>query len=82
MELLPVGKVKPLGIDTLNNSEKDLIEAIKNISAEVWFAVASWGKETGNLAGFQCGISGTLGRYVGWSKAPSVKQARQGLENS
>lgn len=79
VELLPVGKVKPLGIDTLNNSEKDLIEAIKNISAEVWFAVASWGKETGNLAGFQCGISGTLGRYVGWSKAPSVKQARQGL---
>ena len=79
-ELLPVGKTKPSGIETLNDPEKELIEGIKQVSADVWFAVASWGKETGNLAGFQCGISGTLGRYSGWSKAPSVKQARQGLK--
>lgn len=78
-ELLPVGKAKSTGIETLNDPEKELIEDIKNVSADIWFAVASWGKETGNLAGFQCGISGTLGRYVGWSKAASIKQARQGL---
>ena len=79
-ELLPVGKAKPKGIDSLNDPEKDLIEGIKQVSADVWFAVASWGKETGNLAGYQCGISGTLGRYVGWSKSASVKQARQGIK--
>ena len=79
-ELLPVGKTKAKGIESLNDPEKDLIEDIKKVSADVWFATASWGKETGNLAGFQCGISGTLGRYVGWSRDPSVKQARQGLK--
>lgn len=79
-ELLPVGKSKPTGLDSLNDPEKDLVEGIKQVSADIWFAVASWGKETGNLAGYQCGISGTLGRYVGWSKAASVKQAKQGLK--
>lgn len=79
-ELLPVGKSKPKGIESLNDPEKDLIEDIKKVSADVWFATASWGKETGNLAGYQCGISGTLGRYVGWNRDPSVKQAKQGLK--
>lgn len=78
-ELLPIGKSKPSGIEKLNDPEKDLINDIAQVSADVWFAVSSWGKETGNLAGYQCGISGTLGRYVGWSKNPTFKQARQGL---
>lgn len=79
-ELLPVGKAKPKGIDSLNDPEKELIDDIRKVSADVWFASAAWGKETGNLAGYQCGISGTLGRYAGWSKSPSVKQAKQGLK--
>ena len=78
-ELVPVGKVQKTGIDKLNDPEKNLIDDIKCVSADVWFAVASWGKETNNLQGYQCGISGTLGRYVGWSKVPSIKQAKQGL---
>lgn len=78
-ELLPIGKPKPSGIGALNNPEKDLIEDIKIVTADIWFAVSAWGKETGNLPGFQCGIAGTLGRYVGWSKLPSIKQAKQGL---
>ena len=80
VELLPVGKAKLTGIDALNDPEKELIEDIKGISADVWFATAAWGKETGNLAGYQCGIAGTLGRYVGWSKNASVKQAKQGVK--
>ena len=79
-ELVPLGKSKPSGIEKLNDPEKDLINDIAQISADIWFAVSSWGKETGNLAGYQCGISGTLGRYVGWSRNPSFKQARQGLK--
>lgn len=79
-ELIPLGKQKSAGIESLNDPEKELIEDIKLVSADVWFTVASWGKETGNLPGFQCGISGTLGRYVGWNKAPSIKQAKQGLK--
>lgn len=79
VELLPIGK-SSTGLDKLTNDEDDLIEAIKTVSADVWFAIASWGKETGNLPGFQCGISGTLGRYVGWNKIPSIKQAKQGVK--
>lgn len=79
-ELLPVGKSKPTGVQSLNNPEKDLIEDIKQISSDVWFSVSSWGKETGNLASYQCGISATLGRYVSWSKDPTIKQAKQGLK--
>lgn len=79
-ELMPVGKSKPTGIDMLNDPEQELIDGIKQISADIWFAVSSWGKETANLAGYQCGIARTLGRYVGWNKAASIKQAKQALK--
>ncbi len=78
-ELLPIGKAKPAGISTLNTPEKQLIDDIKTVSGEIWFAIGAWGKETGNLQGYQCGIATTLGRYYGWSKSPSIKQAKQGL---
>ena len=79
-ELLPVGQNNTAGIDALNDPEKVLIEDIHGVSADIWFAIASWGKETANLRGYQCGIAGTLGRYVGWSKMPSIKQAKQGIK--
>lgn len=80
-ELVSVGR-KPSGdgINSLNNPEKALIEDLKSVSADIWFTAATWGKETGNLPGYQCGIAGTLGRYVGWNRAASIKQARQGLK--
>ena len=79
-ELLPIGSTKRTGIETLNDPELQLVNDIKMISPDIWFGISSWGKETENLAGFQCGISGTLGRYVGWNKAPSIKQAKQGIK--
>lgn len=78
-ELVALGKSKPTGIQSLDNPETELIEDIKKISADIWFGVASWGKETGTLKGYQCGISGTLARYAGWDRSPSIKQAKQGL---
>ncbi len=79
-ELVPLDREKSAGIESLNGPEKDLVEDIAKVSADIWFAAASWGKETGNLQGYQYGISGTLGRYVGWNKVPSIKQAKQGLK--
>lgn len=79
-ELLQVRTQKPAGIDTLNDPEKELIEDIKQISADTWYSVSSWGKETGSLPGFQCGIALTLARYAGWGRPASIKQARQGLK--
>ena len=79
-ELLPLGKTIQTGITALNDPEKELIEDISKVSADVWFAIATWGKETKNLAGWQNGISGTLARYVGWNRKPSIKQARQAVK--
>ncbi|MBR5636723.1 MAG: AIPR family protein [Pseudobutyrivibrio sp.] len=78
--LIPLGKEKPRGIDNPDDGENEMITAVKDVPADVWFTISSWGKETGILQGYQCGIAGTLGRYVGWHKAPSVKQARQGIK--
>lgn len=79
-ELLSKEASSPSGIESLNDPEKKIIDDIATVSADIWFAIASWGKETGNLAGYQCGISGTLGRYVGWGKKASIKQAKQGIK--
>ena len=78
-ELLSVGKVQPTGVNALNDPEKELIDDIKLVSADMWFSVASWGKETGKLLGYQRGISGTLGKYAVTGKVPSVKQAKQAI---
>ncbi len=79
-ELLPVGKTKQTGIDSLNDPEKGLIEDIMNVGSDIWFGIYSWGKETGILQGFQCGITRTLANYVGWNKSPTIKQARQAIK--
>lgn len=71
---------KATGINTATNTENLLIDAIKSVTADTWFAASRWGKETSNLAGYQCGIAGTLGRNVGWHRTPSIKQAKQGLK--
>lgn len=63
-----------------SDEEKKIINAIKEIDSGLWYAVAKWGKETGNLATFQIGIANTLGRYYGWKKDPSRKQAMQGIK--
>ena len=80
-EMIAVGKSKPSGIESLNNSEQELITDIAKVSADVWYAVSSWGKETGNLTPIQVGVAATLGRYVGWQKEASIKQARNGIRS-
>ena len=79
-ELIPIGKNKPSKTESLNDPEKVLVNDIKGVSADFWFSVCSWGKETGSLQGFQCGISRTLAMYVGWDREPSLKQAKQALK--
>jgi hypothetical protein len=66
-------------ISSANEEERILIDDIMSVGADVWFAAASWGKETGNLQVYQNGIARTLGRYVNWNKEPSRKQAKQAL---
>lgn len=80
-ELLAVGKNKPTGIEKLDNSEKNLIGDIAKVSPDIWYALSSWGKETGNLSSLQTGVCGTLARYSQWQKEPSIKQARHGIRS-
>lgn len=79
-ELLPVGTSVSTGIVSLTDNEMELIEDIKKIDANTWFSVSAWGKETGNLAGYQSGISNTLGEYVSRNRPASIKQAKHAVK--
>lgn len=37
-----MGQNNTAGIDALNDPEKVLIEDIHGVSADIWFAIASW----------------------------------------
>ena len=80
-ELVAIGKSKLSAVDRLDNSEQALIEDIAKVSSDVWYALSSWGKETGNLSALATGVCATLGRYVHWQKQASIKQARHGIRS-
>ncbi len=56
------------------------IAAIMKISAEAWFRLSAWAKQTNNLQPWQRGLSYSLGRLVSRGATPSRKQAEQGLK--
>lgn len=65
----------------LTSEDLQLISKAREIDAAEWLQIASWGKRnrrTYKLAG----IASTLAEYAadGWTKSPSVKQAKWGLE--
>lgn len=66
-------------IHSATDSERGLIEQIMRVDRNIWLSISSWGKETKALQPFQNGIAYTLGRYAGWKKEPSYKQAKQGV---
>lgn len=67
---------------SLTPAELDAMHRCQAVSAKDWIAVSQWGSETGNLQKWQCGIAATLSGYAAgdWAKAPSVKQAKYGVE--
>lgn len=65
----------------LTTDELSLIGQARQIEAVEWLKIANWGKR--NKQTFRLsGIASTLAQYAadGWSKSPSVKQAKWGLE--
>jgi hypothetical protein len=50
------------------------------ISADTWFKISNWAKETDNLAPWQRSLAFSLGRLASQQKAPSPKQAAQGVK--
>ncbi len=65
------------GVDTQNNMARCL-----QLSAQEWFDVAQWGKQSGVFEIWQCGIANTLSSYAlqNWEKKPSEKQAKHGVD--
>ena len=51
----------------------------EKLSAQQWWDIASWGKETNALENWQRGIAGSIARFIGSNRDPSIKQAKQGI---
>jgi hypothetical protein len=62
----------------LSADQQQLIEIIRNVPTEAWFAVSSWAKSTSSLQPWQRGLAYSLGRLLASAKEPSIKQAVQG----
>ena len=79
--LVPVGRpVRVSGdVGRLSPEEAALSERVTSVTSEGWFAIAHWARETSNLAPWQRSIAFSLGRLAARQKAPSVKQAAQGV---
>jgi hypothetical protein len=58
----------------------EVIERIMEVSADTWFQISRWAKETGNLLPWQRGLAFSLGRLAKLQKRPSAKQAVQAVK--
>ena len=56
------------------------IGRVMEVHADTWFEISRWAKETDNLLPWQRGLAFSLGRLIRSNKAPSPKQAAQGVK--
>lgn len=68
------------GIQSPNKEEQLHIEQAMQVSADVWFSISRWAKETDNLEPWQRGLAYSIGKIVARSGQVSPKQAARGLE--
>jgi len=82
-DLLPAGLEGSIkinkGIENLDPAEQQLIAQAAAVSAETWYLLSKWAKETQNLHAWQRSLAFSLGRLQQNSKLPSRKQAEQGV---
>lgn len=85
-ELIPLrrGGKQPnevdLGLAEPTKAQTDLVTSATEVTAETWFRVSNWAKETDNLQSWQRSLAHSLGRVATSGKQPSVKQATQGMK--
>lgn len=68
------------GISTITDEEKKIIEEVKHIPSETWFAVTRWAKETNNFQTWQRSLIFSVGTLLGRNRTPTYKQANQALK--
>jgi len=82
-ELLSVGRQGSARIDrgneSLDHAEQQQIAQAAAVSAETWYQLSIWAKQTHNLQAWQRSLAFSLGRIQQYGKKPSRKQAAQGL---
>lgn len=66
------------GIDAPSKAEIETIQELATVTADSWFKLSKWAKETGNLQAWQRSLAYSLGRLATNGKKPSRKQATQG----
>ena len=83
-ELLTMGvakaQAKSEAAAGLTKDQADAVAQVAGVSADTWFAISNWARETGNLQPWQRSLAFSLGRVVGRGADPSVKQAAQGVK--
>lgn len=70
-------KTATMLLNDATDEEKELIDRITAIPADVWLSISKWAKDTNNLQSWQRSISFSVGTLIGRGKRPSVKLARQ-----
>lgn len=68
------------GVAAATEVEDQKIDEVKQVTAETWFALSRWAKETNNFQTWQRSLLFSIGTVVGRGKTPTYKQANQGLK--
>lgn len=68
------------GIAGPDPKDLETIEAVSNVSSDVWFKIAKWAKDTNNLQPWQRAIAFSIGRLLASGKQVSYKQANQAVK--
>lgn len=66
------------GVSAPNEHEQQLITSVTEVSADMWFQISKWSKETNNLQPWQRSLAFSIGRLVSTSGNVSIKQAKHG----
>ena len=70
----------PVSIDSLTEEEQALIDEVAAVSAETWFALSRWAKETKNFQPWQRSLLFSIGSLIGRGQKPSIKQATHAIK--
>ena len=77
--LVALGQHAPRGATRrLDPEEEAQIAEVASVSAEGWFAISNWAKETSHLQPWQRALAFSLGKLAKQHRQPSPKQAAQG----
>jgi hypothetical protein len=76
--LVPLGRQTPDSTDSPAPSvDHPLIAQMSAVSADSWFAIANWAKQTQNLEPWQRRFAYSIGTYINRGRLLTIKQATQ-----